>query len=115
MSATASAADETTLSIARSNHSPASLRAPSLGWVKTLVASLAVAATLLTPLPAEAKQAPVLTVTTVPDASYPQEVHAATATPRTSASASTTTEADHGHGDREGAGLTVTARPAPRR
>jgi hypothetical protein len=42
--------------------------------VKTLVASLAVAATLVTPLPAQAKQAPVLTVTAVPDASYPQEV-----------------------------------------
>ena len=37
-------------------------------------AAAAVAATLLTPLPAQAKQAPVLTVTTVPDASYPQEV-----------------------------------------
>lgn len=42
--------------------------------MRTLVAALAVAATLLAPVPAQAKQAPVLTVTAAPDASYPQEV-----------------------------------------
>jgi hypothetical protein len=41
---------------------------------KTLVAALAVVTTVLAPHPAEAKQAPVLTVTAAPDASYPQEV-----------------------------------------
>lgn len=41
---------------------------------KTVVATLAVAAAALAPLSAEAKQAPVLTVTSVPDASYPQAV-----------------------------------------
>ncbi len=42
--------------------------------MKVLVAAVAVAATALTPLPAQARQAPVLAVTAVPDASYPQEV-----------------------------------------
>ena len=42
--------------------------------MKTLVATLAVAAVVLAPLAADAKQAPVLTVTAVPDASYPQVV-----------------------------------------
>jgi hypothetical protein len=44
--------------------------------VKTLVATLAVAATLLTPLPAEAKQAPVLVVASVTDPLDPQVVPA---------------------------------------
>ena len=39
-----------------------------------IAATLAVATTVFTPLPAQAKQAPVLTVTAYPDASYPQEV-----------------------------------------
>ena len=43
---------------------------------KTLVAALAVAATLLTPLPAEAKQAPVLAVASVTDPLDPQVVPA---------------------------------------
>jgi hypothetical protein len=42
--------------------------------VKILVASLAVAATLLTPLPAEARQAPVLAVTSSLDPADPQAV-----------------------------------------
>jgi hypothetical protein len=44
--------------------------------MKTLVAALAVAATLLTPLPAEAKQAPVLALTSVTDPLDPQVVPA---------------------------------------
>src|SRR4051812_17525366 len=42
--------------------------------MKTLVVTLAVAATVMTPLPAVAEQVPTLTVTAVPDASHPQEV-----------------------------------------
>lgn len=45
-----------------------------MGRVKTLLAALAVAAAVLAPLPAQAKQAPVLTVTSLLDSSYPQEV-----------------------------------------
>ncbi len=45
-----------------------------VGRMKTLVAALAVAATVLAPLSADAKQAPVLTVNAPPDASYPRVV-----------------------------------------
>jgi hypothetical protein len=78
--------------------------------VKTLVATLAVAATVLAPLSAEAKQAPVLTVTAFPDAAYPQVV-TVTGDPEDIRLRVTTTEATTVTVTASGTGLTATPDP----
>ena len=75
--------------------------------MKTLVAALAVAATLLTPLPAEAEQAPVLAVTSSLDPADPQAVPASGSDSESIQFKVTTTEAASVTATASGAGLTI--------
>jgi len=76
--------------------------------VKTLVAALAVAATLLAPLPAEAKQAPALAVSSVTDPLDPQVVPTSGTDAEGIGFTVTSTEAASVTATASGTGLTIT-------